>query len=169
MKEWKYLYSDAFKIRYVVAAHFLRDCPLVVEIGGYKTPISGFLKPGIKSVVIDPKTDPYEDQFTKHIKDHFQNVKLELSEPYGVAILGIEIHLQPEQWESLYEFLRKSQKVVVEVPVEHPPSVNQFEQILLNTGLKIKVAVKMDLSDNDFGDLTDSAPPKCKRNVYLLG
>ena len=43
MAEWKYLCSEPFHIRAVIAAHYLQDCPHVIEIRSYKVPITHFL------------------------------------------------------------------------------------------------------------------------------
>jgi hypothetical protein len=51
----KYLDSRAFFTRYVLAAHFVRDCRAIVEIGGAATPIDRFLTGARESVLIlDP-------------------------------------------------------------------------------------------------------------------
>ena len=49
---WPYLELEPFKIRSVLAAHFLKDCSEIVELGGYKTPISDFVT-GKKVTVLD--------------------------------------------------------------------------------------------------------------------
>ena len=167
MKEWKYLYSEAFKTRYVLASYFVKDYPLVIELGGYKTPISGFLEK-TKSIVIDPRTEPLKTEFTTHIKDYFQNVNLDIKEDYAVVILGIELQMSVEQWKKVYSLLNNSKITVIEVPIEHIHSRNQLKMILDNTNLKIDLTIAMDLSNNNFGDMSDSAPPKCKRTIYTL-
>ena len=44
-------------MRQVLAAHFVRDCPHIVEIGGHLKPITGFLTHAPLSVLsVDPKT-----------------------------------------------------------------------------------------------------------------
>src|SRR6185295_8133269 len=53
--EWKYLESEAFSMRYVIAGNFVDACRSVVEIGGARTPIDQFLKAAHdKVIVIDP-------------------------------------------------------------------------------------------------------------------
>ena len=48
-------------IRQVLAAHFVRDCPHVVEIGGHLRPVTAYLTHQPLSVLsVDPKTAPYE-------------------------------------------------------------------------------------------------------------
>jgi hypothetical protein len=58
--EHNFYEHDAFRSRYVLAAHHLRGCRHVVEIGGYRTPISTFLHGHHESVTtIDPYVRPY--------------------------------------------------------------------------------------------------------------
>jgi hypothetical protein len=57
--EHNFYEHDAFKSRYVLAAHHLRHCRHIVEIGGYRTPISSFLRSQHESVTtIDPYIKP---------------------------------------------------------------------------------------------------------------
>ena len=165
---WKYLCSEIFKARYAIAAYFLRDCPFVVEIGGYKTPISGFLKPEIKSLVIDPKTNGYEDNSTKHIAKCFQEVDLNITGEYGVAILGLDLNATDNDWSKLYTLINGAKTVVVEISVIYKPGQEQFQKILNNTNKIVANQLVIDLSNNDLGDLKDSAPPHLLRTIFIL-
>jgi len=52
-----HLSGPAADVRQVLAAHFVRDCPHIVEIGGHRKPITGFLTHAPLSVLsVDPKT-----------------------------------------------------------------------------------------------------------------
>lgn len=68
LQNWKEMHKlehnfyehDSFKSRYVLAAHHLRGCRHIVEVGGYRTPISSFLNGHHLSVTtIDPYIRPY--------------------------------------------------------------------------------------------------------------
>eukprot|EP00961_Rhodomonas_salina_P040459 543370-Rhodomonas_salina.2 len=59
-REHNFYEHDAFKSRYVLAAHHLRSCRNIVEVGGYRTPITKFLTSNHESVtVVDPYIKPY--------------------------------------------------------------------------------------------------------------
>ena len=67
LADWKKMHKlehnfyehHAFKSRYVIASHHLRKCKHIVEIGGYRTPITGFLTSRHESVtVLDPYVKP---------------------------------------------------------------------------------------------------------------
>lgn len=168
MIEWKYLWSEAFKSRSVLAAYFLRDCSTIIELGGYKTPISQFVSKDKKVIVIDPRTDPIDLDNTKHLQISFESWHGELEQPYGVVILGIELHMQNEGWHKLFNLIENSEIAVIEVPIEHCHSVDQFNIILQNTNKKITSKILLDLSGNDFGNLDGSAPPKTLRQINVL-
>ena len=167
MKEWKYLWTEPFKARYAVAAYFLKDCPFILEIGGYKTPISDFVCN--KTVhVVDPRTDKKHEGNIHHFPIMLKEYPHTPPQPYGLVILGLELHLYEEEWQRIFDLVRNAATVVIETPIEHPTSVDQFNKILQNTNRPIKHTIKLDLSQNDFSDLEDTAPPKCIRVVYIL-
>src|SRR2546426_11697428 len=83
-KFWGYLDTDAFRTRYVLAAHFVRHARHIVEIGGYRdNVITNFLTGAHESVTVyslDAEFDPLErDSLNgtpcrgRHIRDFFQN------------------------------------------------------------------------------------------------
>ena len=83
--EHNFYEHSSFKSRYVIAAHYLRKCTHIVEVGGYRTPITGFLKSqNHKSVtVLDPYIKPLaEDTLNgapckvRHLPMLFEDYKL---------------------------------------------------------------------------------------------
>lgn len=56
-----YLLTPVAEARQALAAYYIRGCSTVVEIGGYKAPITKFLIDVPERVlVIDPKVDPFQ-------------------------------------------------------------------------------------------------------------
>jgi hypothetical protein len=51
---------------------------------------------------------------------------------------------------------------------DHIHSQNQFDQIVERTGARKTMDITLDLSENDFGDMSDSAPPKTTRRIVVL-
>lgn len=168
MIEWKYLWSEPFKARSILAAHFVRDCKTVIELGGYKTPMTAFLPSDKKVIVIDPRTDLLKSENHQHLQIGFENWTGNPDKPFGVVILGIELHLPEEAWQKLFQLIEESEITVIEVPIEHCHSVDQFSRICSNTTKKVSCRILLDLSDNDFGDMNGSAPPKCLRQINVL-
>jgi hypothetical protein len=178
-KAWKYLESRAFSTRYVLAAHFLRSCRSVVEIGGSATPIDAFLTGAHESVlVVDPLIrEGYSDTLrgracrVAHVPARFQDVDWVIPDgaDFGLVMLGLEIQgMEPHHYETLFRLVNQAKVVVIEFPPSWPASVEQFEKIRAETRTRVGYHAVLDLSDNDFGDLGNSWPPRCIREVYVL-
>src|SRR5262245_45968828 len=81
----RHLSGPGAAIRQVLAAHFVRDCPHVVEIGGHIRPVTGYLTHAPISVLsVDPKTPPFEAEElngrpcrVRHLARKFQEVDYE--------------------------------------------------------------------------------------------
>ena len=178
MGEWKYLYSEPFKCRYALAAYLVRDCDPIFEIGGYMTPISDFIDGDNHKLVMvtDPKMrtsfncieNNCEIRHYSHRWPDVSFVDKDFPKQYGLVVLGLELHLTDTEWQKFYDLVRKSKKTVLGVVPDHIHSLNQYEQIVEATGARKTMEITLDLSENDFGDLTDSAPPKTTRRIVVL-
>ncbi len=179
-KFWGYLDTEALQTRYVIAAHFVRNARNIVEIGGYRdNVITRFLTGSHRSVTVyslDAEFESLEVESlngaacrVRHINDYFQGY------PYaeaglGVVALGLEIlgDLDP-----FYELLRRSQVAVIEVPVDHSPSVECLNLILRNVEVRVVCQINLDFSSNEaiLRDeilKTNMNVPFWKRNMYVL-
>ncbi len=171
--QWLYLKSEAFKTRYVLAANYLKNCSEVIEIGGYKTPISDFLDDR-KITVIDPYTNPRNDQMVNHYLGTLDSWAKETNKyrplgNYGVLILGFHLEeMSYFAWNYLYELISSSEITIIEFPIDWQPSKDQFSSVLANTNKKIQMRIILDLAGNDFGDSTNSWPPRTMRCLYFL-
>jgi hypothetical protein len=171
MGEWKYLYSEPFKCRYALAAYLLRDCEYIFEIGGYKTPIDEFVTHEAKMVMsIDPRIEESAQlgKTSHRIKARWPDVEFPKVDNFGLVVLGLELHLTNEDWGKFYELVKKSKRTILGVVPDHVHSLNQYNQIVNETGVRKAMEVTLDLSQNDFGDLTNSAPPKTTRRIVVL-
>jgi predicted O-methyltransferase YrrM len=165
VKDWAYLYSTPFKIRYVVASYFLRNCRNIIEIGGYKTPITEFLQHNYRqSISVDPLIEPLDNQKVKHIAKDYREVDFApYMNEYGLVILGMEL-----PWdEKLWELARRAKTIIIGYPVDWEKSKKLFEKIQDEVPLEITTQLTFDLSDNDFGDLSNSWPPRCIRKLVV--
>lgn len=179
VKNWNYLESEPFATRYVLAAHFVAPCRSVIEIGGAKTPIDLFLNGEHDSIVV---LDPYirESRRTRlndrpcavsHVRARFQDVDWQVppAADYAIVMMGLEIQgLGPDHYAELYRLVNGARVTVIEFPPSWEPSREQFEKIKSNTNTKIALQLKLNLEHNDFGDLTNSWPPRCDRMIYVL-
>ena len=179
-KFWGYLDTEALQTRYVLAAHFVRNARNIVEIGGYRDNlITRFLTGTHDSVSVfslDAEFETFEADTlngapcrVRHVGDYFQNYTLP-NERLGVIVLGIEIL---GGFDPLCDLLSHADVAVIEVPIDHAPSVECLGSILLRTNLRVAVQINLDLSPNEaiIGDelaKTNMNKPFWKRNVYVL-
>jgi hypothetical protein len=177
--EWKYLQTDAFTTRNVLAAHFVRDCETVVEIGGWRNPIDGFLTGPHRSVlVVDPFIRDAEREElggrpcrVSHVRARFQDLAWQIVRPgeYGLVILGLEIEgLSDADYRVLRDLVERARTAVLELPTSWEASREQYERITGGADVRERARVLLDLSGNDFGDLTGSWPPRGERELHVL-
>jgi hypothetical protein len=179
-KFWGYLDTQALQTRYVIAAHFLRSAKSIVEIGGYRdNVITRFLTGSPHSVTVyslDAEFEALELENlngaacrVRHIKDYFQGYPC-ADEALGVVALGLEIF---GDMDPFYELLRRAQVAVIEVPVDHAPSVECLNSILKNVEVRVVCQINLDFSPNEEilrDELlkTNMNVPFWKRNMYVL-
>ncbi len=179
-KFWGYLDTEAMRSRYVLAAHFVRNARNIVEIGGYRdNVITRFLTGTHDSVSVfslDAEFETYEAETlngapcrVRHLSDYFQNYT-HPTESLAVIVLGIEIL---GDFDPLCNLLNHAEVAVIEVPIDHAPSVDCLGAILQRTNLSVAVQINLDLSPNEaiIGDelaKTNMNKPFWKRNVYVL-
>ena len=179
-KFWGYLDTEALQSRYVLAAHFVRHARNIVEIGGYRDNlITRFLTGTHDSVSVfslDAEFETFEAETlngapcrVRHVGDYFQNYTHPI-ESLAVIVLGIEIL---GDFDPLCNLLSNADVAVIEVPIDHAPSVDCLGAILQRTSLRVAVQINLDLSPNEFiiGDelaRTNMNVPFWKRNVYVL-
>lgn len=94
-----HLAGPAASLRQVLAAHALRRCAHIVEIGGAGLPITGFLTHRPASVtVVDPKIPAFEASAlngcpcrVRHLAAKLQEVDLAPAGPFGLVLLGLSL------------------------------------------------------------------------------
>lgn len=159
-KFWGYLDTEALRTRYVLAAHFVRECRSVVEIGGYRgNVITSFLRGQHEHVTVfslDEEFEPFEREelngapcCVRHVRDFFQShleTPLKADASLGVVILGLELHgaLPP-----LLTLLKRSQVVVLEASADYPPGVAVMDEILSAVPARTICRIDLDLSGNE--------------------
>jgi len=170
MSEWLYLDTKPFQSRVVLAADWLKDCKHVLDVGGYRTPITYYLNPDKhrRIVVIDPRVHDVSLFNMESIKGRWQDHYFEPdASSQGFVCLGIELHAPEEDWPKFIRFIDGCKRAVIGVAVDHIHSRNQFARIEAGLSrLERKFTVSMDLSDNEYSK--EGAPPYTNRKLYFF-
>lgn len=181
-REWHYLATPAFQTRYVLAAHYLDDLDDIVEIGGYRTPITGFLRRPKRSVtVLDPRVAPLQqDQLlgqpcrVRHVPTLFQDFH-DWPERYGLALLGLDFELyeltRRQRHAVLQQFeavVRRADRIVVEIARDWPASRWLADWVQRTSGFHPTLRVTLTVEDPIEVDLNTSWPPIRKRTFRVL-
>jgi hypothetical protein len=124
--KWEYLISDEFEIRKVIAAHYLKDCDTIIDVGAYKKKIAITHNATIHT--IDP---------LKTISGAFHGTFSEWldSSPYihgriGIALLGFDFESNTKETENLFSFIKKCDTIILECAVLYKESIVQVQQVI---------------------------------------
>ncbi len=151
----------------MIAAHYLKDCDNIIEIGGYKTPITDFLTHDYhQAVSIDPLIEPREEKKILHAREDFRyfDFKPYITKPYGLVMLGMDLPFDFK----LFTLAASAKRLVIELPLCHRPSQLQFELLEKNVSWHVDLQLKLDFSGNDLGNLENSFPIMPHRILYVL-
>ena len=84
-------------------------------------------------------------------------------------MLGLELQgLEPYDYAVLYNLVNRAKVIIIEFSTSWSPSREQFELIKAHTRTQIIFHTKLDLEGNDFGNLDNSWPPRCDREIHVL-
>ena len=179
MKDWKYLETEVFFTRQMIAASVVRDCKVVIEVGSYKTPTYPFFRTKHGLIVcIDPigkdkngevsvgKLKITEDLrvFAETLEEAFE--ELEGLKNFGLIALGFELHAT--QFGYFSDLVSRSKVTVLECWEDHSPYKGIRAYLAAHCDKKVAFRLGMDMSGNKFGDLTDSWPPRTNRELVVL-
>lgn len=175
-----YLLSEAGETRSVLAAHFVRHCDHVIEIGGYKMPITKYLTSVPKSVVVvDPKIDPFSATSlygqpcrVDHIVARFQNFDFQPPDgSYGFVLLGCSLkfpgadrHDMDAHWAKLIALVDGADVTVLEYGLDWPLGAENAAVILERTACDMRLSVDLDLGRNE-----GMHPQFYRRRFMVLG
>jgi hypothetical protein len=162
-------------IRQVLAAHFVRDCPHIVEIGGHVRPVTDFLTHQPLSVLsVDPKTAPLEAEElhgrpcrVRHIPRKFQEVEYDY-EPgsYGLVLLGYSLKpfgSREPLGELLFGLIDNARTVVLEYPPALERASSQVPEILSRPSLEMVCRLDITIDDPEIRDT-----PYARRLFHVL-
>jgi len=170
-----HLSGPAASIRQVLAAHFVRDCPHIVELGGHIRPVTWSLTHRPLSVLsVDPKTPPLEAETlnghpckVRHVARKFQEIAYDYApRSYGLVLLGYSLKpfgAREPLGELLYRLVDNAKVVVIDYPPALDRSTSQVPSIVARPSMKVFCGFGLDLQDDAIADL-----PYRKRQFLVL-
>ena len=156
-----HLSGPAAAVRQVLAAHFLRDCPHVIEIGGHLRPVTAYLTHHPQSVlVVDPKTVPYDgDELNgkacrvRHVARKFQELSYDYTpRSYGLVILGFSLKpfgSRSPLGDLLFSLVDHAKLVIVEYSPKLERASSQVPRLLAREGIQTICGVDLVLRDHE--------------------
>lgn len=173
-----YLLSEAAQFRCVIAAHIVRDCPHVLEVGGFTTPISQYLRARHESVtVVDPLMRAYRADTlnghpcrVRHIPDSFQSAGIGPLFDYGFVMLGASLkHFSEDparanqEWTQLAGLVVNARVAVIEAAVDWELGRGALERLARLPQIRVRSQLDLDLSGNPGMD-----PDHYRRRLLVL-
>jgi hypothetical protein len=148
-------------VRQVIAAHYLRGCTNIVEIGGAGLPITGFITHRPETItVFDPKIAPWQGDMLNgspcqvaHRPEKFQAASLAQLcglPSLGVALLGLSLKPLGSQGvvsDDLLALLRTAAVVVLEHSITLRRALEQAPLLLDQSGLAEVVTIDLTIRD----------------------
>lgn len=171
-KQWNYLASEPFQMRYMLTASLLRKHENILEIGAYKTPLYKFLEDQGKKVrCIDPLILQETHTPTQWSEPYdYRCIELDPfgGQPYALVIMGLDLPITYK----LKHYLQTAEAAVIEFPEDAgwKRSRETFDQLVLDAGLTVLSQVHMDFKGNDFSEYQkpNEWPPRVDRYVFLV-
>lgn len=170
-----HLSGSAAAVRQVLAAHFVRDCPHIVEIGGHIRPVTDFLTHQPLSVLsVDPKTPAYEAETLHghrckvlHVPKKFQEVDYDYApRSYGLVLLGYSLKpfgTREPLGQLLFSLIDNAKVVVIEYPPQLERATSQVPSIVSRPSLTVHCSFELDLHDEAI-----AGTPFSRRQFYVL-
>lgn len=154
-----HLSGPAAAVRQVLAAHFLRGCDHILEIGGHIRPITDFLAHTPKSVLsVDPKTPAYvADRLNgypcrvRHVPRKFQEVEYDYAPgSYGLVLLGYSLKPYGSReplGQLLFSLIDNAQVIVLDYSPTLARATSQTPSIVNRPTLRVSCSFDIHLDD----------------------
>lgn len=174
-KDIPHLAGIGATMRQVFAAHFMRDCPHVLEIGGHIRPVTPYLTHHPVSVTsVDPKAEAYEAHalngrqcHVRHIQAKFQQIDFHYQPgSYGLVMLGYSLKpfgSSDPLGDLLFSLIDNARTVVIEYAPELDRAASQVPQIVSRPSVKIRGQFDLHLHDPEV-----AGTPYAARRFYVL-
>ncbi len=173
--EIPHLAGPAAMVRQAIAAHFVADCPHILEIGGHLRPVTPHLHHRPESVlVVDPKVVPYEAEElngapcrVRHVARKFQEIDYDLpAGQYGLVLLGYSLKpfgARNPLGDLLFQLIDNAKVVVLEYPPALERAASQVPYILGRETLKQRCSIRLILDDEEI-----AGSPYAERRFFVL-
>jgi len=169
--DFSYLNAEALRTRQVLAAHFMRGCCHVLEIGGGENPISNHVHGVARVTVVDPVIRPLVA--VRHLPEggmldvRHVAMRIEDYEPDepadGLVMLGFEGEGHCDL-DVVCRLIEQAAVTVIEASSNHAPAVRAIGRILL----KEIHPVAVHLHTTYRGAGVPEGHAFCARNFYVL-
>jgi hypothetical protein len=162
-------------LRQVFAAHFLRECPHVLEIGGHIRPITDYITHRPLSVTsVDPKTKAYEAEILngapcriRHVPRKFQEIRYDHPPgSYGLVMLGYSLKPfgpQDPLGDLLFSLIDNAKVVVIDYAPALDRGASQVPLIVSRPSVRVRMSADLRLHDPEI-----AATPYADRRFYVL-
>ena len=171
-----HLSGPAAAVRQVLAAHFVRECPHIVEIGGHIRPVTDYLTHQPLSVLsVDPKTPAYEAETlngrpcrVRHVPKKFQEVDYDYApRSYGLVLLGYSLKpfgSREPLGQLLFSLIDNAKVVVIEYAAATGAGhVARCRRSSADRPLTVHCSFELDLHDEAI-----AGSPFTRRRFYVL-
>ena len=175
--DWKYLDTEPFLTRQVLAAHFVKNCENVFDVGCGNKPITEFLRGPHKNVICADPLMPDEFVGTQSsykvanrlvaktatwYRGNAFDVQPDCLDGYGFIWLGFD-PLGKDIFQDVAHIVEWSEVSVLEGWRNYNPWM-YLKSVLPKPALSISI----DLSKNNLGKLEDSFPPRFDRELLVF-
>jgi hypothetical protein len=170
-----HLSGPASAVRQVLAAHFVRDCPHIVEIGGHLQPITGYLTHAPRSVLaVDPKTAAYEAEElnghpcrVRHVPRKFQDITYDyVPGSYALVLLGYSLKRfgsHEPLGQLLFSLVDNAKITVIDYAPDLDRAASQVPAIIGRPTVRVHCSFELVLNDPEI-----VGSPYAKRRFYVL-
>jgi hypothetical protein len=142
-----------------MAAWFLRDCPLVIDIGCGATPLQPWCSQPVTSI------SPDLPEGVAGFRGVVEDWQLTPQSEYGVCVLGCDLQ-SVASVRRVKQLLDSSSAAVIEAAMEYKPSVDSACRLM--AGRLVRYAIDIDLSSVQMSLPSDSWPPRPHRRMWVL-
>lgn len=171
-KQWNYLASEPFQMRYLLVAGLLRKFKNILEIGSYKTPVFQYIDDDEKNIIaVDPMI--FEEEKSQTQRSRMIDFRcLEFvpfgGEDYALVMLGLDLPIEFE----LKQWIRNAKLVIIEYPEDHEwkKSRETYEALKYELGFVELTGVHMNLNGYNCQDYlrADEWPPRTQRFIKVV-
>lgn len=148
--KYAYLSSNAFQKRHIAAAAWVKNSPLIIEIGGGNNSMASRCTENQKIIVIDPAIQKKETERITYIPAKFENWQGSediYSQRYSVVILGLALNNMPDHgWNKLYKLINHSECAVIEYSTTYKNGKQQVKGIIKNTDINKQIINEQDFN-----------------------